>query len=233
MNLGLFHGVSAMTASERRLEAISHNLANLGTPAYKRASTATFASASKYGERGGPLTTIHNRVDFSQGLLDRTENPYDLALMGEGYFAVEGANGPMYTRNGSFRVDDQGVLQTVEGFMVAWQGATGRIDPVGEPVTINPKGLVEQGTRRVGQLSLVNFDNQSQLRLGKDGYWHADAALEPKPTEAEVHQGALERSNVNAVDELVQLIAVQRAFDSAASLITMIDQSYRRLNNEN
>ena len=230
MNVGLYQGVAGMVASERRIESIAHNLANLGTPAFKRSSIATQAELVNPGKKAALATVTKKRVDFAQGLLDRTENPFDLALLGDGFFAVEGPGGEMYTRNGSFRVDDKGVLQTIEGHMVAWKGARGRLDAVGQAITIDAAGNVSQGTRRAGQLMVVAFEDQTKLGLGRSGYWRASADMLPVPSRAEVHQGALERSNVNAVDELVQLVSVQRSFDSSASLMDMIDQSYRRLN---
>jgi flagellar basal body rod protein FlgG len=231
MNVGLYQGVAAMVAGERRLDAVAHNLANVSTPAFKRLASATEASLVGRGERKTLSTSTVQRHDFSQGTLERTGSPFDLALYGEGFFAVEGPRGEEYTRDGSFRVDDKGVLQTIDGRMVAWNGARGRIDAVGEAVTIDTAGNVKQGGRPVGTLRLVAFDDPSKLALGRDGAWRAPAKLRSHPAHAEVHQGALEGSNVNAVDELVELVAVQRNFESAKGLLDMIDQSYRRLNN--
>jgi flagellar basal body rod protein FlgG len=230
VNVGLYHGVGAMVAAERRLEAVAQNLANVSTPAYKRVTAGTQAKHVGQAGRGFLGTSTARRVDFAQGELERTGAPYDLALLGEGYFTVEGARGPVYTRSGSLRVDDRGVLQTADGRMVAWKGSRGRIEPTGEPVTIDLAGFVHQGARRVGQLDVTAFADESRLVLGRDGYWRADAALERVPAEAEVHQGALERSNVNAVEELVELITIQRSFESASSLMDQIDHTYRRLN---
>ncbi len=220
-----------MAAGERRLEAVTHNLANVSTPAFKRLASATEATYS--GRRGTRAlsTSTTQRADFGQGMLERTENPYDLALYGTGFFAIEGPRGEVYTRNGSFRVDEQGVLQTTDGDMVAWNGARGHIDPIGEGVTIDMSGTVKQGARLVGQLRIVDFDDPSKLALGRDGAWRAPAGASAKLGQAEVHQGALERSNVSAVDELVELVVVQRSFETAKSVVDMIDQSYRRLNN--
>jgi flagellar basal body rod protein FlgG len=231
MNVGLYQGVAAMVAGERRLDAVAHNLANVSTPAFKRLASATQADYTGRAAKKTLSTSTVQRYDFTQGMLERTESPLDLALYGEGFFAVEGPGGEEYTRDGSFRVDDKGVLQTIDGRMVAWNSARGRIDPVGEPVTVDTAGTVKQGARLVGKLRVVAFDDPSKLSLGRDGAWRAPAKVRSHPAEAEVHQGALERSNVNAVDELVELVAVQRNFESAKSLLDMIDQSYRRLNN--
>ncbi len=230
MNVGLYHGVGAMMACERRLDVIAHNLANVGTPAFKRCTPATEARLVGSTSRRFPVTSTSKSIDFRQGELERTGNPYDLALLGAGWFAVEGSAGEMYTRNGSFRVDDKGVLQTVEGHMVAWSGGRGRIDPVGDPMTIDASGVVTQGEGRVGQLRVVAFDDESSLRADGHGYWRAPGDARRAPSQAEVQQGALERSNVLAVDELVELITVQRNFESASSVLDMIDQTYRRLN---
>lgn len=230
MNTGILSGASAMRASEHRLEAITANLANARATAYKRTATAHHGIAGATPNR--EAVDIRNRayLDWSQGPLERTGVPTDVALMGEGFFAVEGPAGEVYTRDGRFALAESGQLVTLEGFPVAWDGARGTLDPVGEAVTIDGAGAVRQGERAVGRLSIVDFESRERLQQGSHGYWQAPPELRPIPAAAEVHQGALEGANVQAIDEMVSLIQTQRAFEAAAEVVRLLSQTYERLN---
>lgn len=229
MSQGLYEGVAAMHAAERRMEAITSNLANLGVHGFKRRSLATNSFDAVL--QGAVQRQIGTRtvVDHAQGTLVQSDGAYDLALAGRGFFAVETARGEAYTRNGQFRVDDAGVLQTLEGLPVAWEGARGTIDPTGDHVRVDPEGHVFQGEQPVGQLRVVDFDRPEALRQDRGGYYHAPRGVEQVPHGAAVRQGVLEAANVSAVDEMVAMIGAQRSFESATRLMQMIDQTYRRL----
>ena len=153
--------------------------------------------------------------------------------MGEGFFTLEGEAGEVYTRNGAFRIDDRGVLQSAEGFPLAWDGPRGILDPVGMPIAIEPSGEVKQGGTSLGRLKLSNFADPQRLGLDESGYFRAPLGLQEAPSEAVVHQGALEGANTTPVDELIAMIRVQRSFESIARMLTQIDQSYQRLVSEN
>jgi flagellar basal-body rod protein FlgF len=230
MNTGLYSGIAAMRSSEQRLQAITANLANASTPAYKRRTAVSRSFDVGVGDRRHREIKTTFTTDFTQGRIERTENPLALALKGEGFFAVEGPNGEAFTRNGSFQLDDTGVLQTAEGHAVVWDGGRGRIDPVGEAVRIDTSGRVFQGASDVGRLKVVAFESPDLLRLDSQAYFHDPGGLTRSTTDAEVHQFALERSNASTVDELIAMITVQRGFESATNLLKMLDQTYRRLN---
>jgi flagellar basal body rod protein FlgG len=227
---GLYEGVAAMHSAERRMEAIASNLANMGVHGFKRRSMAT--NGFDVVLRGQVQRQLGTRtvVDHSQGTLVQSDGQYDLALAGAGYFAVETERGEAYTRNGQFRVDDSGVLQTLEGYPVAWEGPRGTLDPTGLPVLIDPEGRVQQGTDELGKLRIVDFANSDALVQDRRGYYHAQGRAQEVPHRAVVRQGLLEAANVNAVDEMVAMISAQRSFESATRLMQMIDQTYRRLN---
>lgn len=230
MNSGLYSGIAAMRSSEQRLQAITANLANVSTPAYKRRTAVSRSfEVGTLGRRHREITTSFT-TDFSQGRIERTEDPLSLALKGEGFFVVEGPSGEAYTRNGSFQLDDAGVLQTTGGHAVVWDRGSGRIDPVGDAVRIDTSGQVFQGATAIGRLKIVAFESPELLQIDRQTYFHDPVGLAQTATDAEVHQYALERSNASSVDELIALITVQRAFESATSLVKMLDQTYRRLN---
>jgi len=231
MNLGLYSGVSAVRANERRMEVIASNLANIDTPAFKRRSLRSFSVALGKEANAQQQVATAQRTDFSQGVLEPTGNPLDLALLGEGFFAIDSPDGEVYSRRGSFLTDESGSLITDDGFPVAWRGARGRIDPVGVPITIDTSGNVRQGPQTLGQLKIVGFDDPERLQPGSDGYYHARPQLQRHASAAEVHQFTRERSNVSSISELVALISTQRSFESATKLMQMLDESYRQLIN--
>lgn len=221
-----------MRAHQRSLDAIAGNLANLGTNGYKRLRTAHHEfDVPRPGAPGKPAQGLGvvNQVDFSQGDLQRTGRPLDLALYGEGFFAVEGPRGEVYTREGSFHTTSEGVLVTQEGHPLAWDELRTTIDPTGLPVEVDDEGTVRQGADEVGRLRIVNFKNPARLRQSGDGYWSAPAKLPRAAHGAVVHQGALEDSNSAGVEELVAMVAVQRSFETAARVMSAIDDSYSRL----
>ena len=104
------------------------------------------------------------------------------------------------------------------------------IDPAGGAVVVDAGGRVLQGSVEVGRLRLKNFADNRQLELDQRGYYRAPAGLSEVAYTAEVHQGALEDSNVNGIEAIVALIEVQRSFDGAARALRLISESYRRLN---
>ena len=229
MNIGLYSGVSSARANERRLEGIAANLANVDTNAYKRISTGTQAMQIPGGGPNDLALKTNSRMDFTQGLLKPSSSPYHVALMGPGFFAVEGPNGEMYTRNGAFHVNDEGVLQSSEGYPVAWESRGDPIDPSGEMVTIDGRGYVRQGRADIGKLKVTDFTRTDRLSTNGDGYFQPTRANQEIATDAVVHQQRLEGSNVSSIDELVALISIQRNFESARNVMSLIDQSYGRL----
>lgn len=232
MNTGLYSGVASGNASERRLESITANLANLDTPAYKRKSTGTKAFQLPGGREGDVSISTQTKTDFSQGDLEPSANPYHLALMGEGFFAVDGPDGELYTRNGQFHVNEDGVLLSAEGYPVAWEAKTDDIDPTGEMVTVDGAGEMRQGAKNIGRLKFVNFGDPAGLGEIGGGYYTGTRGNGEQISDAVVHQHNLERSNVSSVDELVGMITVQRSFENAKEVMQLIDQSYGRLTSQ-
>lgn len=230
MDNGLQSGVQALGASQKRMDYIASNLANLQSPGYKRLHSFTEVLEKSQNGRKLPRIEAEGAVDFSQGLIETTGNAYDFALDGDGFFVLQTPTGEAYTRNGRFHVDAQGVLLNEDGYTVAWEGGSGRFQPVGEEVTVDPSGVVKQGENRVGRLRLVDFADRTQLAIDGQGNFLAGPRVAPATPTAEVRGRALERSNADSIEELVSLIRVQRSFESATNIIRSIDQSYKRLN---
>jgi flagellar basal-body rod protein FlgG len=229
VNVGLYRSAVAMAAQQRRLDSISANLANVGTIGFKRGVTASHeVEVDRPRGKVRGVTTLAE-VDFSQGNLQRTGRELDLALYGDGFFAIDGPEGEAYTRDGSFHMSEGGVLVTEEGLPVAWAELKGAIDPVGLPLVIDESGSVRQGVQDIGRLRVVDFADKGALSKDARGLWTAPGGLRPEPSEAHVHQYALEDANANGIEEMVDMIAVQRAFEVVAHAFKAIDETYSRL----
>jgi flagellar basal-body rod protein FlgG len=229
MNGGLYSGIAAMNAAEQRLEAVAANIANVSVTGYKRVGTATQSFAKVLRGEMQPQLATYSVSDFSQGELRTTGNSYDFALSGPGFFAVDTPEGERYTRCGQFRLDEAGTLLNLDGHAVAWEGQRGVIDPLGEDPVVDHAGNVRQGSVAVGRLRIVDFMAPERLVANRGGLYDAPLAARETFSAADVRQGSLESSNVSAMEEMVALISTQRRFESSSRLLTMIEQSYRRL----
>ncbi len=228
MSRGFYNGVSSMATYGQQLDNIAHNLANLNTTGFKRATTAV-NSFKVPSTDGSERLEVVGRLDWSQGTLQRTGNAFDLGLLGDGFFTIESPEGEAYTRNGTFRIDETGVLQTHEGYPVAWEGAASAIDPVGPPVVVDGEGNVRQGDLEVGRLKLVDFGARDELWQDSQGYFHAPAFVQEQTFTAQVHQGVLETSTASGFNELVEMVQLQRSFQSMTRLLNGLQQGYERL----
>jgi flagellar basal-body rod protein FlgF/flagellar basal-body rod protein FlgG len=167
------------------------------------ASTSVSTRAvSSYGVLGSP------RTDFSQGSLQQTGNPLDLALEGSGFFAVQATNGVQYTRNGNFHLTRDGSLVTAQGYPVL--GNNGPVTLPSGNAEISPTGVISVNGDVAGQLQLTGFDPSVPLTALGDAYFSAPSAAAAPATQLSVRQGSLESSNVNPVESAVSLIEIQR-----------------------
>ncbi len=230
MDTGIYAAVSAQVSAERQMESIASNLANLQTTGYKRSGAATEAFDEVLRGRMHRQVQTRMTTDFAQGQLQLDGGVTDLALSGPGFFAVETPRGEAYTRNGRFVIDDGGVLQTLEGYPVAWEGGHGAVDPRGAPISVDATGTILQGDEPLGRLAIRNFADPAALELDRYAYRHPRPGAVEVPHQAEVVQGALERANVDPLVEMTQMILVQRRFEHAARIMSQLDDTYRRLN---
>jgi flagellar basal-body rod protein FlgF len=223
---------TAMTGAKHILEqqaTISHNLANATTTGF-RAQVDQFRAVPV---QGAPLATRAFVVDsttgsdFRGGAIQHTGRELDVAVQGDGWIAVQAADGSeAYTRNGSLKMDENGVLLTRDGLAVMGDGGPLAIPPgrniaLAKDGTISlvPDGSAATGLTSVGRLKLVN-PPQADLVRGDDGLFRLKdgSAAEIDPNVALV-SGALESSNVNVVDEMVNMISLARQFDMQMKLL--------------
>lgn len=210
------------------LDLLANNLANAATSGYKSDKefyslfTSNYAQVDAAGNKAVLPLVDRKWTDFSQGILQTTSNPLDLALSGPGFFTVKGPSGPLYTRNGAFQVNASGTLSTSDGYAVMRQdGLPITIDP-SSPVTVTPEGDVQQNGVSVGQLGLVTFADTTVLEKQSNYFRNNSASIMPATaTGVEVHQGQIENSNVNTPAAVVQLVGVMRQFEMLQKAITL------------
>jgi len=217
MDSGFYAACTALMARTQALDMVANNLANVSTPGF-RAQHDMFRSlltGSSIYPMSGLNQAVNNysvlgdsRLDFAQGNLEKTGNDLDLAIQGSGFFSVQTAAGPVYTRDGNFHISPQGKLVTSQGDLV--MGTTGSIDIVGGPVSISPDGTISVNGAVAGQLKVVDFPPGTALESVGATYYSAPPKKEIPATEASIQQGSLEASNVNPVSSAVELITVQR-----------------------
>lgn len=219
-----------MVGLEKRLTVIAENLANVSSPGFKRELEVVQAFGNKQSRRANETGMSPKHTDFTQGELRRTGEQNDLALYGDGFFVIEGPQGELLTRNGTFSVNENGVLINSEGFPVAWTERPGSITPVAEnPLNVNSQGEVFQGSEQLGKLRIVDFEDKQLLAPSPEGYLVAPFGIKEIPSTAVVHQGALEASNAIGIKEIIGMIEVQRSFEQMGSLVSSINDSYSRL----
>jgi flagellar basal-body rod protein FlgF len=231
----LLVGLSRQMTLERQLDVVANNIANINTNGFKADKSlfeeylASNAHEDNFARPDRRVSFVQDRGtyrDFSQGPTEETKNPLDVAVDGNAFLTVQTAAGERYTRDGGFQINSQGQLVTAAGDAVL--GTSGPIvfQPGDKDIFIAPDGnvTVRQGASNVdslrGKLRLVSFAQaQSLLKEGSNLY-SADEGAAPQPaTTAKVHQGYLEKSNVNSVLEMSHMIEVTRAYTQLATLL--------------
>jgi flagellar basal-body rod protein FlgF len=231
----------SMTGAKHSLyqQAINaNNLSNATTPGFRN-DLASFRALPVVG--GGTPTRSFvvdqtTGFDSSAGVVQHTGRDYDLAIQGDGFFAIQTPQGEAYTRGGNFKVDAGGVLQTANGQVVLGDGGPLTI-PENSRISVGKDGTIsavnETGSQAVttvvGRLKLVNADPRT-LTKGDDGLIRArDGQPLPEDANVQIVGGALEGSNVDSVDALVSMITHARHFDMQIKMIQSADQNARSL----
>ncbi len=232
--LGSMEALEGAKILEKKLEVTSNNLANVDTVAFKALHT-TFHEYLLSLQDGNKRAAKGEQgwADFSQGSLKRTDNPYDVAIDGPGFFVVEGPNGPLYTRAGNFTLNDKYELVTKEGYRVLGDGAPITLeDTTGKGIWLSEDGHFFVDETISSKIDVVTFDNPEGLkRVGSNYFQATNKAGQPTPTEPVVKQGYIETSNVNALEEMVNLIDLHRGFEMQQKSLQSIDQLNEKATN--
>jgi len=235
MDNTLLVSVSQQIASYDSMDTIANNLANISTPGFKRDSTLfeEYLSQAKPSEdeKGQQnISFVYNAGtarDLSGGRIDQTNAPYDFAINGKGYFVVQTANGPRYTRDGHFTLDATGRLVTEEGDPVQGDGGNVTITPQDGNIFVAQDGTVTGQQGQLGKLQLVTFDNETALT--KEGATLYSTTQTAQPTKAaQIKQGAIESSNVEPVVEISHMIEVMRAYQAVSNIMQSHDELKRQ-----
>ncbi len=205
-----------------QLDVVSNNLANVGTPGFKVEHLYPDRKKEDGGSGASPYASSL-LADFSQGIMQPTGNPLDVAIQGEGFFVVQTPAGPAYTRKGNFLVNRQKQLVTQSGAPVL--GEKGPLILGGKNVTIDSSGTITVDGAVVDRLKMVRFTELKALaRQGEGLFSDPGSAGVQKMEKAEVSPGQLEMSNVNAVKEMVDMIGMHRSFESYQKVIQMMSE---------
>src|SRR5436309_2532315 len=256
----LYSAGSGMTAQQMSIDNIANNLANANTAGFKARRTQfqdlLYQSFLQPGAAAGAQTVVPsglqlgmgtrpsaNSVIFSQGNFQQTDNPLDLVIQGKGFFQIRRPSGEVaYTRAGNFQLDRDGNLVTGNGDPVEPQIT---IPSQAQSVTIAADGTVsytqpgQTAAQVAGQIQLANFTNPGGLNsIGNGLFLPTDASGDPavgNPGGQEglgtLQQGYLEASNVSVVEEFINMITTQRAFESNSKVVKAADEMYSQINN--
>lgn len=278
MNRGIYTGAAGMVVQMHRLNTISNNLANVDLNGYKRDTTIEKAfpelllrrmrddciykfpmgsvdSMPIVGKIGTGVETNEVFTVFSQGALKQTDNSFDIALEGEGFFTIQTGDGEFYSRNGSFLLNNDSYLVTKDGFLV--MGENGPIQIKKNNFIVDQDGVIYQNSsladdvtrlvsleeneweniERVDRLMLVNFKRTRYLKKQGNSLWRTtpesgEARIIDDNERPKVRQGFLEGANVNPVTEMVQMIEVNRSYEANQRLIQTEDNLLGKLINE-
>jgi flagellar basal-body rod protein FlgG len=256
----LYSAASGMTAQQLNVDNIAHNLANANTSGFKtrraQFQDLLYQTVVQPGAAAGQQTVVptglqlglgtrasSNEIIFTQGSFSQTNNPLDLVIQGRGFFQVRMASGELaYTRAGSFHLDRDGNLVTGDGNAIEPQitiPADAQAISIGQDGTVSYTQPGQTAAQQGGQLQLANFPNPAGLNsLGGNLYAPTDASGDPTvgaPGGQEglgsVMQGYVEQSNVSVVEEFINLIVSQRAYEANSKVVQAADQMYQQVNN--
>ena len=255
----LFTASTGMIAQQLNIDTIANNLANVNTTGFKKSRVnfqdLLYETIKPAGAQTAEGITIPEGIQvghgvrpsaiakqFSQGTAVQTGNPYDLAIEGDGFFQISLPDGTTaYTRDGAFKVNAQGQMLTADGYLLADNIV---IPDDAEVVNIGPDGTVtvlQPGnvTTQVGNIELVRFANPAGLdaRMGRNLLLENDASGTPTTATpgldgvGTLSQGFLENSNVQVVEEILQMIIAQRAYEANSKVIQASDEMLQTANN--
>ncbi len=243
MRDSMYSAAFGAMSAEHRLNMIANNLANVNTSGYKKDKVAFHDTFMRFAhdylvdskpflrdKEMWPQAHVMARprlssqqTEFVQGHLEVTGNPLDLAIQGDGFFKVRTPEGDFFTRNGRFTVNAEGVLVNEDGYTVLAQGGPMQL-PLGAQLTVDASGMIRTKDQELGRLDVVTVDAPNNLeKIGKNLYGARkgkEVAETPATSQTVVAQGYLEKSNVEVVEEMVNMIEVQRGFELYQKMIS-------------
>jgi flagellar basal-body rod protein FlgF len=214
----IVHVASAMNRKIIQMDRTANNLANASTPGFKAEHLRALRAFGADGE-----TPAETRFNFSRGPSEMTGNPLDLNIEGDGFFVIQIKEGLAFTRKGDFTIDRDNRLVTQDGAPVMGEG--GAITLRNGKIGVSRDGAVSVDADVVGKLRIVDFDNRTALtRAGAGLYRDSGAAGMKQTPRTEIASGYLERSNVNVIREMVEMIEINRSFEYYQKIIQTLTE---------
>lgn len=240
---GLYTAYTGMMNQQRKLDVVTNNLANSTTVGFKKEGATSQSFDQVMGIKAKDVSNgyMDRRIgkmslgvkigetytDYEQGSFRETGEPFDLAISGKGFFNIsftnkQGVESTLYTRDGSFIMTKEGNLVTKDGDFLLGQGGP-VVVPTDAEVSIDQSGYVSVNGEVIDQLMITDFEDYNYLdKYGENLYRAVDGATQI-PATGTVNQGYLEMSNVQVVEEMVEMITIQRAYEAAQKVETSMD----------
>lgn len=236
---GLYTAATGMMVQRDKMDVLTNNIVNAETAGFKSDEVMTSAfdsvmlkrindpNISVVGTNAGKYSfgsyAQEMVTDFSDGPLEETGKTTDLALVGQGFFAVETPEGERYTRAGDFNVDSQGYLVTSDGNYVL--GQSGRIFVGSDDFSVAQDGTVTGENGASDRLRLVTFGDMGSLRKQGDNLYYVYGEEVPQAANCKISQGKLESSNVSASDSMADMLTVYRKYEACQKAVSMNDET--------
>ena len=244
---GLYTAYTGMINEQHRMDVMTNNLANVTTVGFKKEGTTSQSfgdmlaykikdlsvglGRNQYIGINNPGVKIgENYVDYSEGSYRITSNPFDFALEGDGFFAIEftnkaGETSTKYTRAGNFTLNKDGYLVNNNGdYVLDIQNRRIQLDPLMD-ADITSDGRISQNGNVVAQIQVIDFENYDYLRRYGETYFEPIEGAQTMASSAAIHSGVLEMANVQVVSEMVNMIAITRQYESNQKVLQTYDRS--------
>ena len=244
---GLYTAYTGMINEQHRMDTLTNNLANASTVGFKKEGATSqsfadlltvkikdasigFSNVQALGYNNPGVKIGENYTDFSQGSYRITDNTYDLALDGRGFFTIEftnkaGETSTMYTRAGQFTLNREGYLVTADGdYVLGTNNNRIQLDTLTDS-TIDQNGTIYQNGNAVATIQITDFEDYNYLTKYAETYYRPVEGATITPADAKVNSGYLEMANMQVVSEMVNLIAITRAYESNQKIIQTYDNT--------
>lgn len=247
---GLYTAYAGLTIQQKRLDVVSNNLANATTTGYKKEGLTTQSFKDVYGIKVKDETVgyINQKIgtlnlgakvgesyrSWDQGSIQETGNTFDFALSGDGLFSISftnkaGETSTLYTRDGSFQMNQEGYLVTKDGDYVLGESGPIQLPTDFDELTVEESGEIYADGEYIDTFAIVDFEDYDYIEAyGENLYRAVDGATQQEAT-ATVNQGYLEASNINVVTEMVDMISIARDFESNQKIMNTIDDMLSKM----
>lgn len=244
---GLYTAYTGMLNEQNRMDILTNSLANVTTVGFKKEGSTSQSfddvlavkikdasvglwNVQRTGINNPGVKIGENYTDYTQGSFRITENTYDLALDGDGFFAIEftnkaGETSTKYTRAGQFTLNREGYLVTQEGdYVLDTQNRRIQLNTLLDS-TISENGTISQNGQTVAQIQVTDFEDYDYLQRYGETYFEPIEGARTTPADVQIYSGYLEMSNVQSVQEMVNLIAITRSYESNQKVIQTMDDT--------